>query len=332
MTTREVNRVRELLAGTDPASPIGGAFGDEQGRATLARIVTSPVPAGPWPLSVLRRRPGLRLVAVVAATVGLVTVIAVAAPAVLPGHRSGSAYAATPPLLDYHGSRQSPRDLLLTLAAAARRQPEPAAGRYDYIQTEGWYLDTAQDTAGHVFHAQVDPTRREDWIDAAGSGRIEETRRGIRTGTSQLYDAGQLGGPPPLPPDPAAVRAELAKRSHGYGDFEWLVAVHDVWLAQVVPPQTQTAMLQTLAGLHDLTVKGSATDRAGRRGVAVAATSAYSGRRETYTMIFDPHTGALLDYEEVTLDAGDFHVRVPATIDYTVWLHSGRVSSVDERP
>ncbi len=328
MTTREVNRVRELLAGTDPASPIGGAFGDDQGRATLARIVTSPVPAGPWPLSVLRRRPGLRLVAVVAATVGLVTVIAVAAPAVLPGHRSGSAYAATPPLLDYYGSRQSPRDLLLTLAAAARRQPEPAAGRYDYIQTEGWYLDTA----GHVFHAQVDPTRREDWIDAAGSGRIEETRRGIRTGTSQLYGAGQLGGPPPLPPDPAAVRAELAKRSHGYGDFEWLVAVHDVWLAQVVVPRVQTAMLQALAGLPDLSVKGTVTDRAGRPGVAVTTTSAYTGLRENYTMIFDPHTGALLDYEEVTLDAGDFHVRVPATINYTVWLHSGRVSSVDERP
>ncbi|MGI8682561.1 MAG: CU044_5270 family protein [Mycobacteriales bacterium] len=332
MTTREVNRVRELLAGTDPTPDPKGAACDDEGRATLARIVASPVPAGPWPLSALRRRPGLRLVAVVAATVGLVTVIAVAAPAVLPGHRSGSAYAATPPLLDYHGSRQSSRGLLLTLAAAARRQPEPAAGRYDYIQTQGWYLDTAQDTAGHVFRSQVDPARREDWIDAAGSGRIEETRRGIRTDTSRLYGPGQLGGPPPLPPDPAAVRAELAKRSHGYGDFEWLVAIQDVWLAQVVPPRVQSAMLQALAGLHHLSVKGNVTDRAGRPGVAVTTTSAYTGLRENYTMIFNPHTGVLLDYEEVTLDAGDFHVRVPATIDYTVWLRSGRVSSVDERP
>lgn len=332
MTTREVNRVRELLAGTDPTPDPKGARGDDEGRATLARIVTSPVPAGPWPLSALRRRPAVRLVAVVAATVGLVTVIAVAGPAVLPAHRSGSAYAATPPLLDYHGSRQRPRDLLLTLAAAARRQPEPAAGRYDYIQTQGWYLDTAQDTAGHVWRSQVDATRREQWTDAAGSGRIEETRRGIRTGTSRLYGPGQLGGPPPLSTDPAAVRAELAKRSHNYGSFEWLVAVHDVWLAQVVPPSVQSAMLQALAGLHDLAVKGSVTDRDGRRGVAVTATSAYSGRRETYTMIFDPLTGALLDYEEVTLDAGDLRVRVPATINYTVWLRSGRVSSVDERP
>ncbi|PZS35592.1 MAG: hypothetical protein DLM59_02800 [Pseudonocardiales bacterium] len=331
MTTREVNRVRELLAGTDPTADPARARGDDESRATLARIVASPVPAGPWSPSALRGRPAVRLV-VVAATVGLVVVIAAAGPAVLPGHRSGSAYAATPPLLDYHGSRQSSRDLLLTLAAAAGRQPEPAAGRYDYIQTQGWYLDTAQDTTGHVFRSQVDATRREQWSDAAGSGRIEETRRGVRTDTSRLYGPGQLGGPPPLPADADAVRAELARRSHGYGDFEWLVAVHDVWLAQVVPPQVQTAMLQALASLHDLSVKGSVTDRAGRPGVAVTTTSAHTGLRENYTMIFDPHTGALLDYEEVTLDAGNLHVRVPATIDYTVWLHSGRVSSVDERP
>ncbi len=332
MTTREVHRVRELLAGTDPTTPAGGAWADEQGRATLTRIVTSPVPAGPWPLSVLRRHPALRLVAVSAAIVGTLTLVAVAVPAVIPGHRSGSAYAATPPLLDYHGSQQSPRGLLLTLAAAARRQPEPAAGRYDYVRTEGWYLDTAQDTAGHIWRSQVDATRREQWIDAAGSGRIEGTRRGVRTDSSRLYGPGQLGGPPPLPNDPAAVRAELARRSHGYGTFEWLVAVHDVWLAQVVSPRVQSAMLQALAGLHGLSVKGSVTDRAGRPGVAVTATSALTGTRETYTIIFNPHTGAVLDYEEVTLDAGDFRVRPPATIDYTVWLRSGHVSSVKQRP
>lgn len=332
MTTREVTCVRELLAGTDPIAAARGAYGDDEGQATLARIVSASAPTAPRPLSIWRRRSRLRLGVMVAAIAAIITVVAMAAPAVLPGHRSGSAYAATPSLLRYSGSQQSARELLLTLAAAARRQPEPAAGRYDYIRTQGWYLDTAQDTTDHVLRSQVDPMQREQWTDAAGSGRIEETHRGIRTDTSQLYGPGQLGGPPPLPTDPVAVRAELAKRSHGYGDFEWLVAVQDVWLAQVVPPQLQGAMLQALAGLHGLSVKGSVTDRAGRPGVAVTTTSAYTGMRENYTMIFNRQTGTLLDYEEVTLDGGAFHVRVPATIKYTVWLRSGRVFSVDARP
>ncbi|MDQ6936312.1 MAG: CU044_5270 family protein [Actinomycetota bacterium] len=331
MRTREVTRVRELLAGTDPISAAGGAFGDDEGQVTLARIVREPVPTGRWPMSTLRQRPGLRLGVAVAAIAVAATAVAVAAPAVLPGHRSGSAYAATPPLLHYTGSRQGARELLLTLAGAARRQPEPAAGRYDYVQTEGWYLDAAQDTNGHVLRSQVDPTRREQWTDAAGSGRVEETRRGIRTATSRYYGPGQLGGPPPLPTEPAALRAELARRTHGYGDFEWLVAVHDIWLAQVVPPRLQSELLQALAGLHGLSVKGSVTDRAGRGGVAVTTTSS-GDPRENYAMIFNPQTGALLDYEQVTLDAGGFHVRPPATIDYTVWLRSGRVPSVEARP
>jgi len=330
MTTREVTRVRELLAGTNPMPYTRGAYSDDEGRATLARIVSAPAPTEPWPLSTLHRHPRLRLGLMAAAITGVITIVAVTVPSVSRSHL-GAAYAATPPLLDYRGVRQTPRELLLTLAAAAGRQPERGAGRYEYIQTEGWYLDTAQDTAGHVFNSQVDATRREQWTDAAGSGRIEGTRRGIRT--SHLYTAGQLGGgPPPLPTDPAAVRNELAKRSHGYGTFEWLVAVHDVWLAHVVPPRVQTAILQALASLQGLSVRGQVTDRAGRAGVAVMATSAYTGLRENYTIILDPRTGALLDYEEVTLDAGDFRVRVPATIDYTVWLHSERVSSVDARP
>ncbi len=332
MTTREVTRVRLLLAGTDPTADAGGPFGDDQGRATLARIVNAPAPAGLWPVSVLRRRPAVRLAAAVAAIVGIVTVVAVAAPAVLPGHRSGSAYAATPPLLDYHGSRQSARELLLGLAAAAGRQPEPAAGRYDYIQTQGWYLDTALDTGSHVLRSQVDPTRREQWTDASGAGRIEETRSGIRTDTSRVYGAGQLGGPASLPTDPAAIRAELAKRVHNDNTSDWLVAVSDVWFAQIVPPQVHSAMLQALAGVDGLTVKGSVTDRAGRPGVAVTTTSTRSGLRQNYTMIFDPQTGALLDYEEVALQAGALKIRVPATISYTVWLRTGRVPSVNARP
>ena len=329
MTTREVTRVRELLAGTDPVPPDSRAFADDEGRAALARIVAEPAPTGPWPMPALDRRPGLRRGLVVAAIAVIAVVAAVAVPAVLPGHGSRSAYAATPPLLHYSGSSPTARGLLLTLAAAAGRQPAPAAGRYAYLETEGWYLDTAQDTAGHVV-SQVDPERSEAWMDAAGSGRVEATRAGRRTASSGLYGPGQLGGPPPLPATPAAVRAGLASRTHGYGAWEWLVAVQDVWGAQFVSPALQSALLQTLAGIPGLSVKGSVIDRAGRPGVAVTATS--SSPHMNYTMIFNQQTGAVLDYEQVALDSSDFQVQAPATIGYTVWLRTGRVSSVTARP
>lgn len=341
MTSREVRRVQALLAGTDPLSDRprsepADRRSREHCRATLLRILSEPggrkaeashdasVFSQPW----TRRAPRLWSAAAVAAAA--VFAFVVFAPTVLPNQRSGVAYAATPPLLQYAGSHQNARRLLLSLADLAAGRPDPPAGQYDYIQTRGWYLDSTV-SSGAVL-STLDATERDQWTAADGSGRIEEIRGGRRTDTSQRYGPGGLAGPQLLPTDPAALRDKLGQSHPNHGAFEWLTAVSDVWTVQVVGPALQSGLLRLLAATPDLTVQGDVTDRVGRPGVAVTTRSSNSGLPTDYIMIFNRNTGALLDFEQVVLSAGALHIHVPATISYTVWLRASRVPDVSTRP
>jgi hypothetical protein len=52
-----------------------------------------------------------------------------------------------------------------------------------------------------------------------------------------------------------------------------------------------------------------------------------------YTLIFDPHTGSLLDEEETLLgNPGKLNVRPRSVIAYTVFLASGYVARPFARP
>ena len=336
MTAREVRRVRTLLAGTNPVErPEPGLRdpADEQFRgATLLRILAEPV--GLPAVSAVVERPRAHSLARVALA-GAVAVAALVAFVVLvpvggSGHRSGVAYAATPPVLQYSGSRQDARQLLLGLATVAGRQPEPRAGRYDFIRTRGWYLDS-RDGSGQVV-STLDATERDQWTTSDGSGRIEEIRAGVRTDTSRRYGPGGLAGPQALPTDPQALRAELGKSHPDDGAFEWLTAVNDVWTVQVVGPTLQRSLLLLLAATPDLRVRGDVVDRVGRPGVAITTRASRSGLATDYSMIFDQNTGALLDFEQVVLEAGALRVLAPATMSYTVWLRGDRVPDVETRP
>jgi hypothetical protein len=66
---------------------------------------------------------------------------------------------------------------------------------------------------------------------------------------------------------------------------------------------------------------GTVIDRAGRAGIAVALDSAYSGLATHYVLIIDPRTGQLLaDEATLTTSAGKLNVRIPAVVDYEVFL------------
>jgi hypothetical protein len=60
--------------------------------------------------------------------------------------------------------------------------------------------------------------------------------------------------------------------------------------------------------------------------------SSNSGLNTRYTLIFDPRTGMLLDFEQVLLEAGKLLVKVPATSSYTVWITTGHVNSIGDLP
>jgi hypothetical protein len=322
-----VDMTRRLLRGSDPVpvETTTGTADDPIGRATLTRILAIP---RYQPTPGLRPRRGWRLAAVVATGAA---VLLAAAFILVPHGGSGSAYAATPPLLQYQTTGAAPtgQELLRQLAVLAERQLLKPAGRYDYVKTRGWYLDIR--VAGGSTSGQLDPTFRQQWIAPDGSGRLEETR-GDSTTLNDNFAAGGLAGPQEWPTDPAALRAELAKSHPNYGTFEWFTAVGDVWNVQVVSPRLQAGLLRMLADERQLTNAGTVTDRIGRTGVAVSTESSNSGLNTRYTLIFDPKTGMLLDFEQVLLEAGKLPVKVPATSSYTVWITTGHVNSIGHLP
>lgn len=276
-----------------------------------------------------RRWPERLAVAVIAA-------VSIAIAAVLVAHElSGSpssALAAIPPLTYHAPARPTTgRAVLLHLAAVAAAQPPSAAsGRYAYVKTAGWYLDTA--VGGGRVTSRVDATTTESWLAADGSGRQIAHRSSVQPTDDWTVPAGKplLA----LSSDPATIAKQL-DQGHPVrlGPAERFVSLHDIALEQPLPPPAESAALRVLAGSPGLIDSGTVTDRAGRPGVAVSLDSAYSGLLTRHTLIFDPRTGRLLGDEETLIgDPGKLNVRTPAVISYTVYLSAGYVSSTTEHP
>lgn len=330
MTLRTTNAVRRMAAQRFPAEDMPTA-GDLRGQALelLARHDPTspppdPVPARPAGLS--RRR--LLLMA------GTAAVAVAGSVAVYPALTRPTAYAATPPLLRYTALdvKETPTQALDGLAVLARKQPIPTgSGPFHYVHTRGWYLDTEQDTAGKVLASRVDVSDRQLWLAADGAGRIEETRGGRPLPNSGRYGPGALLQIP-VPAGPAdSLRDRLLQQSPGRSTAGWFGTVKDIWNTRAVPPELQSALLQVLATRPGVHVDGAVTDRAGRPGIAV---STDSGGRPSMrnVLILGAKSGMLLGYEEIALTAGDFPVRAPATIGYTLWLSNGRTPSTDTTP
>ena len=66
----------------------------------------------------------------------------------------------TPPLLQYKttGAAPSGQELLRQLAVLPERQSTKPPGRYDYVKTRGWYLDSRGARGSTT--GQLDPTFR----------------------------------------------------------------------------------------------------------------------------------------------------------------------------
>jgi hypothetical protein len=97
-----------------------------------------------------------------------------------------------------------------------------------------------------------------------------------------------------------------------------------------LPPKVRAAMLRYLAATATLAVEGEVTDRAGRPGLAFSLDSAYGGLPAHYTVVIDPQTGHVLDFEQMlTTDAGKLNVAVPAVISYDVYLSAQHTDHAD---
>ncbi|MGH2856273.1 MAG: CU044_5270 family protein [Solirubrobacteraceae bacterium] len=267
----------------------------------------------------------------------LVVIGALAAVAVLllvraTGLGTGPALAATPRPLHYNApppGAPTGRGVLLNLARAAARQaaPAPSPGRrYAYVKTVGWYLTLGQGAgAGHVF-----PQARRSWLKADGSGRMVTT-----TGTHTQISRLTVGSEPrllDLSTNPRVLADELAVgHPRSDGPQEQLVAFTDTASQQPISPPAEAAILRLLARTPDLVNRGSVTDRAGRRGVAVSFDATRLGNR--YTLILDPRTGGLLGFEQTLIgSAARRHVRPGAVLAYTTIINAGYVDSTTSTP
>jgi hypothetical protein len=323
-------------------------------RASADQIAGhTPLPGGrrDHPVGVPRRR------LLLAGTAGAAAAAVIAAGGL--GAFSGAStpaavLAATPVLLSFRtgGAIVTASQELLKVAASAGRQPDTTGtGRYQYVKTQGWYLNTA--VSDKAARSAVVPETRQLWTAPDGSGRlITQPGKPYFPSARSRRAWEENGGPAAVPApsdetlgpggshlmwqpdslsgDPVRLREQLdVGHPAELGPAETLVAVGDLYLEQSVQPAVRAAILRIIAGLPGLRYDGTTTDRAGRSGIGVSIDSDLSGLPTRYVMIFDPLTGQLLDSEEIlTTTAGKLDVPIPSVVAYTVYLSSGRTDSL----
>ncbi|MEU8196760.1 hypothetical protein AB0C10_23540 [Microbispora amethystogenes] len=367
--TDDFTDVRRLLAPVDPAPPetFAGAAWTPRARATLRAIVsTSPDPAAD-PAADPTAVPGAGHRSVRRATVAWVTagaaVIALLAgitrrgPASEPADEP-AARVPTVAMLSYHrsgsessmtGSLPPARPILLRLAKAAGRQPDPirpAGAGYSYLRLNEWNLNVA--VSGGRTGTAVVPTVTEQWTPISPADPVRRVeRRGtpivIGYGSERLAAAAadvaptsddvfaadaalSSRSPDRLPAEAAALRRALLPPGPVPGDVteaeELVRAVVDLHGEWNVPPRLSAALWRMLAG-QPLGYLGRTTDRAGRAGEAVAL-DVTRGLPRRLVLVIDPDTGRLGSSEEIlTTDAGKLGVDVPAVVGYRLFLRRG---------
>jgi hypothetical protein len=136
-----------------------------------------------------------------------------------------------------------------------------------------------------------------------------------------------------VPALPASAQALAAILGSGRSSQDWapaweLVAFTRLAQTEPVPAAAQSMLLRLLARVPGLVNNGTTSDRAGRTGQAVSLESGYSGEPVTYTLIFNPATGGLLESDE-TLAGPGHRLDAPegAVIAYATVLSSGYTST-----
>lgn len=192
-------------------------------------------------------------------------------------------------------------DVLLRLSAVAASQsspPWPAGAPYAYVKVSSWRLPA------HDADSAVIPRASATWHTRGEVPALSESREVAE----ELLSAGRRGG----------------GWAPGW-EFADLVSLTQ---SRPVPGAAQAVLLRRLAAAPGIVNDGTTVDRAGRTGAAVSLESGYSGEPITYTLIFDPATGALLESDDTL--AGPPH-RLNAlkgsVVSYTTFVSSGYVSS-----
>jgi hypothetical protein len=248
------------------------------------------------------------------------------------------------------------------VADVAATLPDGPRDGYRHTKSEGAWLSGVGGGPDHPngIWALV-PVSREIWKKSDGSGRLIESRgepiwfgpadraAWQAAGSPDLRgtpESDRRFGPTPpgvedtdsLPTDPGALRQLIDERvdewaaANGGGatDYERFTIIGDLLRETVAAPRVREALYRVAAGLNGVDLIGSVKDRAGRTGTAVSMTNAESSRGlERRVLIFDPHTAALLEEEDVLLHKVDYlDADPPIVIGYNTYLVSDVVEAI----
>lgn len=197
-------------------------------------------------------------------------------------------------------------DALMRLSAAAASQrspPWPADAPYAYVRVRDWRL------SGDDARARVVPSTFATWRSRGDAPALS----GSRAVLARLLAPGS--------------------RTGGWAPAWKLVDLVALTRSRPVPGAAEAILLRILATIPGVVNQGTTTDRAGRIGAAVSLDSGYTGEPITYTLIFNPATGALLEADQTLADTPhSLNALKGSVVVYTTFLSSGYVASRTATP
>ncbi|RQX07998.1 hypothetical protein [Micromonospora inaquosa] len=199
-------------------------------------------------------------------------------------------------------------------------------GRFAYVHLLQWATDTA--IAGNSTTTRIVLFEEQRWRADDASGRVVRSRYpdGNQPTDDSTYYPGELDGPiGPIAADPAALNANIdATQPRFLGPTSVIRGLVSLLGWRTPNQAARTAVLTVLRDTPGITYHGSVTDRAGRTGIGVSATS----DDIRFLLILNPTTGELLAYERAALTPPPGSDRTgPLVDDYQLFLVHTRADS-----
>jgi RNA polymerase sigma-70 factor (ECF subfamily) len=243
-------------------------------------------------------------------------------------------------------------------AGAARRERSAAtlaSGQYLYTKSVDAYMATTAGTRpdGTTWqYSALVPHVREIWLAADGSGWLHETdgkptflserdrQDWIADGRPSLgarESDTRLGGGPAnaqmpsldLPSDPEALYARLHHQAEGNGNGvypEMFTLIGDALRENSTTPAQRAALYEVAARLPGIELVGRTTDATGRPAIGIAMENGHDDARST--LLFDPHSFALLGEEQVLLPGNGFGYPAGTVVGLATYVDQKVVDSV----
>lgn len=248
--------------------------------------------------------------------------------------RPEKAVAATPPMPAFTSTGQDAPSVLANLKARAAAAPDRSSARE--IVAQWWALASDVDASGTITSSSIDPRRRVTTLGPDGivgytdyaaqpfgaDGRPIDDPTAPTPGTlldTVTVDADQRIFTDPPPTQPAEVGPYLAAHlplTSSSPTVNAFSGIRGLLAERVLKPAEQAAFLGYLAGLRDIQVLGTSTDRLGRPVIVFAAPP----EKEYQTLLMlSPDTGQIAATEVIYLGEERSDIPTPAVVEYVVW-------------